>query len=392
MAHLARPLSWIEILDPNEYDLFFGSSPQHKKWFLGKSVTFVEMSGLDPLKFAESVDQAGFIYDSQTFEAHVNEDLKVIDQIKPDVVIGDFRHSLSISCRLRKVKYINLTNAYWSPDIKMGYPLPEAPIVRFLGPIWTRILIGLFISIILKINFFKMVFEIRKSLKKVSLKFTDYRQIIIDGDMTLYFDTPELVPLKTQKSHEKFVGPFIWSMPVTLPAWWGKLKAEKKRIFVSLGSSGNSGALPTLLKALSKLDVEVIVALAGKKNTDYKFDNIHITDFLPIEGACKGSSLVICNGGSPVACAALTYGVPVLGVIGNNDQLLNMAHLEKRGVGLTLRYWNLTEEKVQSAVLQILHGKSFADAAQIIRSEFLQINTSEKLKSILSELKNEFKL
>ena len=326
----------------------------------------MEMGGIDPVQFSRLVDQARPIYDARTFAMHVEEDLRVMDQIRPDLVIGDFRHSLSVSCRLRKIKYINLTNAYWSPEIQIGYPMPEAPIVRSLGEKIFKFFLAPFAPLLLKINFFKMVFILRKSLARAGLNFKDYRRVIIDGDVTVFCDTPELIPLKKKLNHEIFVGPLTWSMPTPLPAWWGSLKANISRIFVSLGSSGDIRLLPFILKTLSAMDVEIIVALSGKKISLERYGNVYVTDFLPLEMACRKISLIICNGGSPMTHAALSWGVPTIGIVCNNDQLLNMAHVERRGAGLTLRYWNLTEKSLSTAVEKILRNDSFGAAAWII--------------------------
>jgi UDP:flavonoid glycosyltransferase YjiC (YdhE family) len=389
MAHFSRPLKWIEQLDPENYDIYLASDPKFKKLVPKTGVTFLDIHCIDAVQFSEIVGRAAPIYDRATFEAHIQEDMQIMDQVQPDVVIGDFRHSLSVSCRLKKIKYVNISNAYWSPDIALAYPLPEAPVIRALGEKLSASLMGLFIPFVLKLNFFKMAFMLRKSLHKAGLFFSDYRQVIIDGDVTLYCDTPGLIPLKKQEERERFVGPLVWSMPVQLPDWWSQLNPKKKRIFLSLGSSGPADCLPLIIQAVSKLDVELIVARAGKKMELPPLPNVHVTDFLPIEEACQNSDLIICNGGSPMCHAALTYGVPTIGIICNNDQLLNMAHIEKRGAGRMLRYWNLTAEKITNAVTEILENPTYAKSSEAIRSEFNAFNSSSELQNVIEEVLRE---
>ncbi len=385
MAHFTRPLRWIESLDPNEYDIYLASSPDFKKMIPAKGVTFIEISCIDSEKFSDIVDKGNIIYDSATFEKHIREDMQVMDTVEPDLVIGDFRHSLSVSCRLQKVKYINITNAYWSPDIEMDYPLPESPVVRKMGERLAAILIKPFVPLALKINFFKMVFEIRKSLNRADLHFTDYRQVITDGDVTLFFDTAAMVPLKKQSPTKKFMNPLIWSTPAALPSWWSKLNTNKKKIFLTLGSSGNTDILPMIVKTLAQLDVEIIVALAGKKVDLPQFKNVHIADFLPLEETLKQSSLVICNGGSPMCHAALTYGIPSIGIVFNNDQLLNMTHIQKSGAGLMLRYWNLTETKILGAVKEIFNNSKYQIASQEIKRKLAETNVVKSLQDVINE-------
>lgn len=386
MAHMTRPLKWIEELDSDEYDIYLATHPKFKKYCSNENVTFLDLDCIEDQQFLEIVQRAAPIYNAKTYEKHIADDLRVIDKVRPDLVIGDFRHSLSVSCRLRNVKYVNLTNAYWSPDTQLKYPLPEAPIVRLLGEKLAPIAIGLFIPFLLQLNFFKMAFDLRKSFRRVGLSFKDYRRVITDGDLTLYCDSPDLIPLKNQLQHEKFVGPLVWSMPLPLPEWWGRLDPKKERILVSLGSSGPSESLPLIIRSLAKLDVEVIVALAGKKVELPNFSNVHIADYLPVEDVSQCIDLMICNGGSPMCYTALIYGVPSIGIISNNDQLLTMAHVEERGAGRTLRFWNLTEKKIVDTTKEVLENSSYKLNSELIQKEFDTINVSAQLQNVLEEM------
>lgn len=385
MAHFSRPLKWIECLDAGQYDIYIATHPDFKKYLPKTGVTFLNLTCIDAKEFSRIVDQALPIYDKATFENHVQEDLQILEKIRPDLVIGDFRHSLSVSCRLKKVKYINITNAYWSPDIALNFPLPEASIVRKLGLKLANFIISPFLKIALKINFYKMAFIVRDSLKSANLTIRDYREIITDGDVTVYCDTPAMVPLKKLSPHELFIGPLVWSMPTALPKWWSEMNPDKKKVFLSLGSSGNAEMLPTILKALSQVDVEVVVALAGKKVETVNYPNVHLTDFLPMEEVCREASLVICNGGSPMSHMALKYGIPTLGIVGNNDQLLNMAHLEALGAGTVLRYWDLSEEKIITATKELLENPEHRQNAEKIKLEFQKLDVEGKLRQIVAD-------
>ncbi|MFC3374324.1 hypothetical protein ACFOLJ_00110 [Rugamonas sp. CCM 8940] len=61
---------------------------------------------------------------------YVEDDLHVFKQARPDLVVGDFRLSLSISARLAGLPYVALSNAYWSPYVRQRYPLPDIPLAR----------------------------------------------------------------------------------------------------------------------------------------------------------------------------------------------------------------------------------------------------------------------
>jgi UDP:flavonoid glycosyltransferase YjiC (YdhE family) len=385
MAHFTRPLKWIECLDPDLYQIYLASNPLFEKFLTIPGVKFIPMKCIESKEFLKRVEQCTTIYDATTFEEHIQEDLKIIEQISPDLVIGDYRLSLSVSSRLLKVKYINISNAYWSPDTVLKFPLPESPFIRAVGEPLARLIPLFFIRFIVRFEFFRIVHEISKSLAQVNLKFSDYRQVISDGDITVFCDSPQSVPLKKQKKSEYLVGPVTWSSSAELPPWWEQMDLNKPRLFVSLGSSGDSSLLPLIVQTLSNLDVNVIVATAGQKIQLPTFKNVFISEMFPLEKVCKGASLVICNGGSPMTHGALTYGVPVLGIINNSDQLLNMAHLEKLGAGRMLRSWNLTSKKLLYSVNKILTDKKFQMVAQKMGAEFQSLHVENRLREIITD-------
>ena len=128
-----------------------------------------------------------------------------------------------------------------------------------------------------------------------------------------------------------------------------------------------------------------MVALSGKTIEIPKYENAFIADLLPLKEIIGEFSLVICNGGSPMTHIALASGVPTIGVVCNNDQLLNMIHVEKRNAGLLLRYWNITEKVIEKAVSDILYVKQFTEAAAQIQKEFASQNVTEKINEIIEK-------
>jgi UDP:flavonoid glycosyltransferase YjiC (YdhE family) len=84
--------------------------------------------------------------------------------------------------------------------------------------------------------------------------------------------------------------------------------------------------------------------------------------------------------------AALTYGVPTIGIVCNNDQLLNMAHVESRGAGRMLRFWNLSAKKITKTVQEVLENPSYAESSRKIKAEFDSIQTQGHLQNVIEEI------
>jgi UDP:flavonoid glycosyltransferase YjiC (YdhE family) len=156
----------------------------------------------------------------------------------------------------------------------------------------------------------------------------------------------------------------LWSPEIQPPDWWEALPEDRSIVYVALGSSGeNVRALPVILQGLADLPVTVIAATAGQPLGSAPPKNAWVTDFLPGVAAAARSQLVICNGGSLATQQALAAGVPVLGVVSNMDQHLNMLCLERAGVGQRLRVGRLTTEQVRTAARRLLDEASCHEAA-----------------------------
>ena len=82
--------------------------------------------------------------------------------------------------------------------------------------------------------------------------------------------------------------------------------------------------------------------------------------------------------------SALSFGVPTIGIVGNNDQLLNMIHIQDSGAGVLLRYWNLDNKILEDSIKDVLENPKYKKAAQKIKSDFSKYNLTEKIEELLS--------
>ena len=264
----------------------------------------------------------------QTLRAYVREELEVIRETAPDVVVGDFRLSLAVSTRLTKTPYLAITNAYWSPYGRQSFPMPELHVASHLGLAIARTLFQIarpfaFAYHTLPLN------RVRREYGLPSLGF-DLRRIYTEADHTLYADVPEMVPTFDRPANHHYLGPILWSPAVELPDWWHDIPGDRPVVYVNLGSSGpNQIALPpswTLSRTFRFPSLRRPLAVVVRS---LRSANVRLADVLPGEHAAARADLVICNGGSPTTHQALAEGTPVLGLASNMDQHLNMAGVQR---------------------------------------------------------------
>lgn len=366
LAHIARPLALAASLDPACYRVVLACDDRCRwltdHYAFERHALLSQPSG----RFLEALAKGSPVFDAATLRAYVRDDLALMARIKPDLVVGDFRLSLSVSARLAGIPYVAISNAYWSPYARQRYVVGSLPMTRILpialaNRLFNAARPAAFAYHTLPLN------RVRRENGLPSLGW-DLRRIYCDGDWVAYADLPELFPLVNAAQNHVFLGPVVWSPPLPPPLWWDDLPTDRPIIYVTLGSSGVGSLLPQILAALADLPVTVIAATAGSGVEIAPPPNAWVADYLPGREAAQRSCLVICNGGSPTSQQALAAGVPVIGVATNLDQFLNMAAIESAGAGATLRADRFSPTRLRTGVKRLLDGEALVAARSLAKS------------------------
>lgn len=384
LAHFARIVSLAKSLDPSKYDIVIASDPRYLGLEKSLPFSFHPIQSIPSSQFTQALAKGKPVYDANTLIQYVEEDLLLLDKIKPDLVVGDFRLSLSISAPLAKVPYAAVVNAYWSPFADIMYPIPDLMLTKVLGVNLAQKLFNLVRPLVFALHA-RPLNKTRQRFGLPPLKH-DLRQAYTSADFTLYTDIPEAVPMLQKPSSHYHLGPVLWSTNTPLPEWWDKLPSDKPIVFVTLGSSGQAKLLPMVLQALAQLPLTIIAATADKIHLSDLPDNVFVNDYLPFDIACQRSQAVISNGGSMTTYQAFTSGVPVIGIAGNMDQLLNMQAIEHLGAGITLRADRTTQASIKMAANSLLHTPSYAQAAGRIAEILLQYDPAQRFREVVADI------
>ncbi|OYO29970.1 glycosyltransferase [Janthinobacterium sp. PC23-8] len=388
LAHVGRPLTLAQGLDDTLYEVHFACTDGYDFCFQGTPFQRWRIHSIPSRQFLHALAQGKPVYDEATLQAYVEDDLRLFDAVRPDLVIGDFRLSLSVSARLRAIPYITVSNAYWSPHVRQHYTVPSLPLTRML-PIW---LADPLFRLIRPLAFASHAVPMNRVRRRHGLPSLggDLRRIYTDADQTLYADIPQLFPPQAMPAHHGYLGAIVWAPPMDLPSWWQlpELRQDQGRplIYVTLGSSGQSQLLPRVLHALSTLPVTVLAATAGTIELDSVPPNAHVTPFLPGDAAARRASLVICNGGSPTSQQALVAGVPVIGIAGNLDQFLNMHGIVAAGAGQLLRADRYNDDVLRQAVTRLLGDRPAQQAARQLAAVFQDYSPHARLQERMQAL------
>jgi UDP:flavonoid glycosyltransferase YjiC (YdhE family) len=384
LAHVGRPLALAHTLDRQRYDVHFGCAPGYDMFFKGSNLSSWKVTSISSERFLGALAAGKPVYDAHTLRQYVQDDLRLLQAVRPDVVIGDFRLSLSVSARLAGVPYIAVINAYWSPYVEQHYQVPAIGLARALPVALADRVFRLVRPLAFALHSVPLN-RVRRSYRLPSLGY-DLRSIYTDADHVLYSDIPEMFPAHELPITHSYLGPVIWSPPTELPPWWDALPSARQIVYVTLGSSGQGALLPRVLQALAPLPVTVIAATAGTVDPGPLPPNARAAVYLPGIMAAQRSSLVICNGGSPTSQQALAAGVPVLGIAGNLDQYLNMHGVVSTGAGALLRSDRLNEESLRDTVIQLLEQEDKRAAAARVAQQFLRYDAGARLAGLLAQV------
>lgn len=363
LAHVGRPFVLAQGLDPERFEVFFARPPAFA--WLTKDAGFrvEDLHCQDSAVFAKRLDRGLPLYDYATLLRYVEADLALMGAIRPDVVVGDFRLSLSVSARLRRVPYITICDAYWSPERPLEAILPVMGFTPYVPLPLARRIFRAVAPLAFHVHARPM--EHLRARFDLSSLGHDLRRCYTDADLRLFANFPALFPEVKPGPHAAFLGPIAWSPPDRDDL--GMLEGNGPLVYVTMGSSGDPNVLKVLIPALERTGASVAVATAGKPMAPgIGSERTRVFDFLPGDQLCRRASLVVCNGGSPTTNQALAHGVPVLGIVSNMDQFLNMQAIERYGAGLLVRADRASAGHMRQAIEAIQGDASIAERASLL--------------------------
>lgn len=365
LAHVGRPLLLARALHASGFDVVF-ARPVNYAWMTrDDGFETVDLATQSPADFARRLDRGQPLYDFATLERYVQDDLILLQDHRPDVVIGDFRLSLSVSARLAQVPYATLCDAYWSPEAPLEPILPVFPWTPFAPLSLATLLFRRIAPLAFRLHARPME-ALRRAHGLPSLGH-DLRRCYTDADLRLFANPAALFPDVTPHACATFIGPLAWAPSgMAMPAL---RDSSKPLVYVTMGSSGAAHVLGTVLAALARHECEIIVTTAGRPLPEaVDPSRFRVFDYLPGDLVCARASLVVCNGGSPTTNQALVQGVPVLGIARNMDQFLNMRAIERFGAGLTLRADRVASAALEAALDRLLETPSYRLTASRLRN------------------------
>jgi UDP:flavonoid glycosyltransferase YjiC (YdhE family) len=408
-SQVVRPMVLARGLDPRRYEVHFASARFDERLFHGTNFTRWPITSISPEEAVAVAASATYAYGEAVLAKYVDEELRLYEAIRPDLVVSDMRWSTPISAPVFGVPCATLVDAFWSrrttrdwfpmPDrvpcatlvdafwsrrtTRHWFPMPDLPLARLPGAsTFEKYLYPISLPTVLR-HFAAPVNKLRR--KHGLPELGDHIDVVNWGDYLLFPNDPLITPLTHQAPHETFLGPVLWSPQIPLPTFWDELGRDRPMIYATLGSSGSVDAVPPVLEALGGMDVDVVLSTAARVTPKNPPRNVRVVEMIPGDLAARKAAVVVCNGGASTGYQALAEGTPIVGIPWNLDQLLSAIAMRDAGAGVFLRTATVTSAKIRAAVERVMREESFTQTAQRVAASFASFDPHARFRAVIDE-------
>jgi UDP:flavonoid glycosyltransferase YjiC (YdhE family) len=385
MAHLIRPLKVASSLSLNDYEIHFAATkvPDFLRNEFENYTLHEINNGVSEKDFLDAIAQGKHPYTDEILKMYIEEDLRLLNTIKPDLVIGDMRLTLHVSAKLENIPYINISNSTWDSSAILPNLVPELPVVKFFGVTISQMVFPLIRESILA----KLALPFNNLAKNFGIKeYGSYYDVLTSGDYTIYGDLKSLVNFSEIKSSKVNVGALVYSMNLKGIDVLELPKKNKPRVVLTLGSSGPSHHLQEMINTLAELDIELVVSTSGKNVKAPVKENVILAEYLQFDKVLAEADLLIFNGGSGTGYLGLSHGVPLLCIPSNIDQHQFSCAIAQRGAANIIRSDKISMRKLKSLVEQMLSDSKAKIAAELIANEMTKENPLAEITQLIETI------
>jgi len=334
VEHVARPLVIARELHARGCEVHFACSGPYARIIKNAGFDAYHISNVAPDLLLERTRKHRRSADAvELIGEYVDEEVTLIESLRPDVAVGDFRPTLSISCELTRTLYIAIANACWT-----RYSVTGAVRKPSLHRLFSMCGVGAVRELpINEMSGHLEPFNRFCRLRGLQSKSTIH-DLIESTVLNLVMDVPQLFPMHGAPKHYRYVGPAMWEQQTKPPDWHERIREDVPTVYVSpAGAVREPPLLQTVFDALPDGNIQLIATTNGADPPPSLPPNCFVERFIPGSKIMKHCDLVICNASGAAIYQALAAGVPILAVNpASPEHVLNAHRIVELGAGLAL--------------------------------------------------------
>jgi len=381
LAQVVRLVVLARALGSAAYEVHFASADFPELVFAGTDFTRHRIETLSAQQAEQALRAGRRLYEKSTLLRYIAAETRLLREVRPELVVSDFRWTVPTSAALCGVPSVVLINAYWSPFApRERFPVPDHPILRWLGESLTE---QYFPRAVPRV-FQHFAEPLNAARQKHGLPpVGSLLEVLTHGDYTLYPDHPWLTPVQQAPDSHQFIGPVLWQPDVGDDGLPLDESGGQPLVYVTLGSSGSAELLPLLIDVLATLPVTAIVATAGRARLAGLPRNVVAREFVRGAEVARRARLVISNGGSTTGYQALNEGTPVLGLPSNFDQYLATEAIVRAGAGRCIKARQASPQALRSSIMDLLDDDSTRAAARRVAASFDEQDSASAFRTLV---------
>jgi MGT family glycosyltransferase len=365
LAHTTRALEIGRALSQLGHEIVFACDGPYARVLTAAGFTVRAVYSVDREETMRLARRAGICSLSwwrEQCERSVESDLEILEDVRPDVAVGDMHWSLCTSARLHDLPYVAITNAAWTRYYAEPIRAPGGHFTtRYLGARLTERVFPRVKDLILRY----WALGYTRIRKRYRLPPVETLYDLIEGDLTLLADTPEFGPVAAAPPSVRYVGPITWRADLSKPAWISKVDRARPTLYFTLGSTGDAQFFEEAIRVFGGTRYQLLITTGGiSADLGAVPDNIFIAQYAPGDALMRISDAVISHGGNGTIYQALESGVPIIGFPFIFDQEINMQRVEALGAGVSLWRSQYSAGSLKRAVERVLSQARFRERAR----------------------------
>lgn len=347
LSHYLRSLVLAKTYDANEYLVYFISSDEYNEFVFKQGYKIFKAKQFDAAEVMNCSSNFDFSWlNSIDLEEVMLDQVRVIRELKADVVVGDMAPTLKMAAKITGVHHVSLLNAYMTRHYKFTRKISRSHKAYGLLNVFPEKLTNK-LTIFGETIAFKHIQKAFNYLrKKYGLeKIKDYLSEI-EGDETIICDIPSLFPLKTLPPTYKVVGPLVYDAPLMDEHRLDEVILQRPVICICMGSTGNWDSL-RFLNDTNYARYAVITT--GDSKGILSAPHIISFNFINLDQVLRRSKLMICHGGNGTIYTGIKNRVFMLCLPNHFEQEWNVDALEKIGYGRSAVQYSNEKWKIEIA-------------------------------------------